>query len=122
MKASRAKFTEAEPLFQTCLQRRSQALGDSHGDTMRTMMALADTLEHLGKYNEAEECLDSCLIRRDEVFGDNHADTLETMYRLSVLLEKRDKVCYYHACQDIKVEVDFPPPFSCDWAVIQCIH
>ena len=82
-------------LFEKCLQLRTEALGETHTDTLDSMNDLAELYKNQGKYDDARILYDKCLNLRINTLGESHRDTLESVNNLAVLYDKRGE--YEHA-------------------------
>lgn len=87
----RARYGEAERLYQHLLAFQHQTLGSSHAD-------VADTLNHLGKlayrqsrYREAETYFRQSLLIREKVLGERHPDVAACLNNLGDLSLKQGR-------------------------------
>ena len=68
----RARYAEAEPLFQRALDIREQRLGSGHLDVAASLIGLADLHREQGKFAEAEPRFQRALRLREERLGSEH--------------------------------------------------
>jgi hypothetical protein len=78
------RYTEAEELQKTVLDKKQQLLGDDHLDTLLAMHNLAVTYRHLTELTKAEELQVVVLKKRKQLLGDDHPATLVAMGNLAV--------------------------------------
>ena len=69
------QYNKAFPLYEQCLEKRRQMLGDDHPETLSSISNLANCYWNMGKYNKALPLLELCLERRKQVLGCSHQDT-----------------------------------------------
>jgi tetratricopeptide (TPR) repeat protein len=84
-------YDKAEPLFASCVEQRTQSLGDMHPDTLTSTECLALLYSAQGKYLQAEPLFLSCLARRAHVFGEMHPSTLSLVNDLGLLYTNQGK-------------------------------
>ena len=80
---ARARYGEAEKLFERVLAGRAKLLGPRHLDTLRTEKGLAIVYRLQGRYAEAEVLYGRVLTGRTKLLGVNHPDTLLTAHDLA---------------------------------------
>ncbi|MEO8327092.1 MAG: FxSxx-COOH system tetratricopeptide repeat protein [Nitrospirota bacterium] len=71
----RARYVEAEPLFQRALAIREEALGPTHPDVAGSLNNLASLYKNQGKYPEAEPLFQRALAICEEALGSEHPTT-----------------------------------------------
>ena len=76
-------YEKAKQLYEQCLSKRRDELGDTHVDTLATMCQLGLIYESLGQYDKAEGLLIECFDRSREALGDIHPYTLDVMHSLA---------------------------------------
>ncbi|KAJ6533869.1 hypothetical protein DFH09DRAFT_1284320 [Mycena vulgaris] len=85
------RFTEAEPLECSVLEKQKQLLGADHPNTLRAMGNLAATYRQLERYTEAEPLERSVLEKRKQLLGADHPDTLSAMGNLAATYHQLGK-------------------------------
>ncbi len=73
--SERARYREAEPLYQRALEICEQQLGAQHPDTATSLNNLAMLYQDQGKYAEAEPLLKRALAIVERVLGPDHPNT-----------------------------------------------
>lgn len=71
----------SEALLKLCLDKRTEALGKNHPDTLNAMHNLALTLLEDANF-DAVDIFEQCFDLRMKTLGENHPDTLITMHCL----------------------------------------
>ncbi|MFI1782131.1 FxSxx-COOH system tetratricopeptide repeat protein [Streptomyces rubiginosohelvolus] len=84
-------FTNARPIIEDTLTRRSRTLGDNHPDTLHSANDLATVLNEFGEHTEARRMHEDTLTRRRRTLGDDHPDTFRSATNLAMALGKLDK-------------------------------
>ena len=89
----RARYSEAEPLFQRALQIRRRLLGADHLDTARSLNALAELFRQQGRFEQAEQLLLQALAVRKQCLGTHHPDVARNLNNLAILYwqQRKDK-------------------------------
>ena len=82
-----AVFPPSESLLRRSVGIRTRILGRAHPDTLRSLSALANTLESEGHYVEAEKLNREALAVQRRVLGPEHPDTLRSMNNLANTVE-----------------------------------
>jgi hypothetical protein len=82
----RARYTEAEPLYQRALTIHTQALALEHPYTAETMHDFAQFWEVQGTNEEASVWYTRALVIREQALGAQHPMTRQTRTRLIALL------------------------------------
>jgi hypothetical protein len=71
----KGEYIHALPLYEQCLAKRRQTLGDHHPDTLQSLSNLAVLFYNKGEYKRAlplfEECLQQCV----RALGHSHPQT-----------------------------------------------
>ncbi|AWL87288.1 FxSxx-COOH system tetratricopeptide repeat protein [Streptomyces globisporus] len=84
-------FTNARPIIEDTLTRRSRTLGDDHPDTLHSANDLATVLNEFGEHTEARRMHEDTLTRRRRTLGVDHPDTFRSATNLAMALGKLDK-------------------------------
>ena len=87
----RARYDEAELLYQRALQIREQVLGPDHPDTAGSLNNLAALLKSQGKYDEAEPLYRRALQIREQVLGPDHPNTITTRKNFQIFLREQGR-------------------------------
>ena len=87
----RARYAQAEPLYQRALLIREQRLGPEHPDTAQSLTNLALFYQNQGKYAQAEPLYQRALLIREQRLGPEHPDTAGTLSNLAVLYHSQGK-------------------------------
>src|SRR6266516_2618114 len=85
----RARYAEAEPLYQRALSIREQQLGPEHPDTATSLNNLAALYFDQGKYEQAEPLLKRALAIYEQQLGPNHPDTATSLNNLALLYDNQ---------------------------------
>jgi tetratricopeptide (TPR) repeat protein len=88
---ARARYGEAEPLYEQALALRKRVLGAEHPDTGSSLNNLAFLYESQGKYEQAEPLYEQALALRKRVLGAEHPDTGSSLNNLAGLYVRRGK-------------------------------
>jgi tetratricopeptide (TPR) repeat protein len=88
---ARARYVEAEPLYQHALAIRERVLGPEHPDTARILNNLASLYQRQGRYLEAEPLYQRALAIRERVLGPEHPDTATSLNDVAVLYHRQGK-------------------------------
>ena len=83
----RARYSEAEPLYQRALYISEQSLGPEHPQVAHPLNGLAILYWQQGKYAEAELFYQRALHIREQSLGHEHPETAETIHDLAALQE-----------------------------------
>jgi tetratricopeptide (TPR) repeat protein len=101
---NQGKYGDAEPLYLSCLEKRTRLLGEMHPRTLKSQHSLGLLYYDWGKYAQAEPLYVSCLKNRKAVLGDDHSDTLFTWNDLASVYCNQDKFDVaeqlYQSCLD----------------------
>ncbi|KAK8029422.1 hypothetical protein PG993_010713 [Apiospora rasikravindrae] len=95
----RGRWAEKGPVVETALSLRSQVLGKTHSDTIRSLAELATTYHQQGRYIKAEKTHLEVLTLRREVLGEKDPETIESMASLATVyyaqgrFEEDEKMC-----------------------------
>jgi tetratricopeptide (TPR) repeat protein len=81
----RARYAEAEPLYQRALAIREKALGPDHTDTATGLNNLAVLYDNQGRYAEAEPLHQRSLAIREKALGPDHPDTATSLNNMALL-------------------------------------
>jgi tetratricopeptide (TPR) repeat protein len=87
----RARYSEAEPLYQQALSIREQQLGPDHPNTATTLNNLAVLYRSQGKYEQAEPLYVRALRIREEQLGPAHPDIAQSLNNLASLYKSQGK-------------------------------
>jgi tetratricopeptide (TPR) repeat protein len=87
----RARYAEAEPLYQRALQIREQQVGAQHPDTAQSLNNLAALYWNQGKYEQAEPLYQRALQIREQQVGAQHPDTAQSLNNLAALYKTQGK-------------------------------
>ena len=84
---SQSRYDDAEPLFVSCLEKRSIAKGDSHPDTLSSFNnSLAWLYYNQGRCDDAEPLFVNCLEK--SVLGESHPHAVNTQEWLVCIREE----------------------------------
>ena len=83
----RARYDEAEPLYQWARAIREKALGPEHPDVAEILNNLAALYHAQGKYDEAELLYQRALAVREKGLGPEHPDVAGSMNNLAALYQ-----------------------------------
>ncbi len=87
----RARYAEAEPLYQRALSIRVQQLGPHHPDTAQSLNNLALLYQAQGKYEQAEPLYQRALAIREQQLGPQHPATAQSLNNLAALYQDQGK-------------------------------
>jgi tetratricopeptide (TPR) repeat protein len=87
----RARYAEAEPLYQRALAIREKALGPEHPDVAQSLNNLAALYDDQGKYAEAEPLYQRALGIREKALGPEHRDVARSLNNLANLYYAQGK-------------------------------
>jgi tetratricopeptide (TPR) repeat protein/DNA-binding XRE family transcriptional regulator len=87
----RARYIEAELLYQRALRIREQQLGPEHPDVAHTLNGLANLYAEQGKYVEAELLYQRALRIWEQHLGPEHPDVATTLNNLALLYAEQGK-------------------------------
>lgn len=87
----RARYREAETLYQQALAIREKTLGARHPTTAITLNNLALLYRTQGKYVETEPLLKRVLTIREQTLGSTHPDTATSLNNLGLLYKSQRK-------------------------------
>jgi tetratricopeptide (TPR) repeat protein len=79
----RARYAEAEPLYQRALAIYEKALGPDHPDTATSLNDLALLYDNQGRYVEAEPLLQRALAIKEKAQGSDHPETATSLNNLA---------------------------------------
>jgi tetratricopeptide (TPR) repeat protein len=82
---ARARFIEAEPLFERSLAIKEKSLGDEHADVAVALNNLAELYRNLGRLSEAEPLFERSLAIKEKSLGDDHAAVATALNNLAIL-------------------------------------
>lgn len=88
---NRARYAEAEPLYQQALEIRKEVSGEKHPATATCLNNLADLYRVQGRYEEAEPLFRQALEIRKEVLGERHPDTAQSLNNLAMLYRAQER-------------------------------
>jgi tetratricopeptide (TPR) repeat protein/DNA-binding XRE family transcriptional regulator len=100
--ANRARFTEAERLFQQALHLGEQELGVEHLLTAEVLLRLATFYGIQGKYQQAEPLCERALRIREHALGHEHLLVAEALYNLAIPCSRQGK---YQQAEDLFQQV-----------------
>jgi tetratricopeptide (TPR) repeat protein len=89
--SERARYAEAEPLYQQALAIWEKALGREHPDVATGLNNLALLYKSQGKYAEAEPLYQRALKIREKSLGPDHSDVAQSLNNLAVLYRAQGK-------------------------------
>jgi tetratricopeptide (TPR) repeat protein len=87
----RARYAEAEPLYQRALVIYEEARGPDHPDTAASLNNLALLYNNQGRYGEAEPLFRRALAIRERAQGPDHADTAGSLNNLAMLYDNQGR-------------------------------
>jgi len=87
----RARYTEAEPLYQRAISIREQQLGPLHPNTATSLNNLAALYQDQGKNEQAEPLYQRALSIREQQLGPLHPDTANSLNNLAALYDDQGK-------------------------------
>ena len=87
----RARYEQAEPLYQRALRIGKQVWGPAHPQVAYPLCGLAYHFYEQGKYQQAEPLYQRALQIREQVLGPTHPDVASTLERLGLLYWKEGK-------------------------------
>ena len=87
----RARYAEAEPLYQRALKIGEQQLGPDHPDVAHPLNNLANLYSEQGKYRDAEPLYQRALTIREQQLGPDHPYTKRVRENLARLLRDKEK-------------------------------
>src|SRR6266487_2081486 len=87
----RARYVEAEPLYQRALAIREQQLGPDHPDTAGSLNNLAGLYHNQGKYKQAEPLYQRALAIYEQQVGPDHPHTAGSLNNLASLYSDQGK-------------------------------
>jgi len=87
----RARYQEAEPLYQRALRTREQQLGPQHPEVAASLNGLAELYREQGKYAEAEPLYQRALRIREQQLGPQHPEVAETLNRLANIYQDQSR-------------------------------
>ena len=86
-------YLEAEPMLEELLQRRQEALGSDHNNTINTQIDLAIVYRRIGKLEQAEDrCSLSLSILKDQNRTQDDPTLLRAMTELSKIFLASEKI------------------------------
>jgi len=91
----RARYAEAEPLYERSFKILEKVLADEHPDVATCLNELAILYRDQGRYAEAEPLVERSLKIREKVLGDDHPDVAQSLNNLATLC--RDQGRYAEA-------------------------
>ena len=87
----RARYAEAEPLYQRALAIDQKAQGPDHADTATSLNNLAAIYDGQGRYGEAEPLYRRALAIREKVLGPDHPDTAQSLNNLAGIYRQQGR-------------------------------
>jgi len=87
----RARYTEAEPLYQRALKICEQQVGPQHPNTAQSLNNLASLYDDQGKYERAESLYQRALAIREQQLGPQHPHTAQSLNNLALLYWNQGK-------------------------------
>jgi tetratricopeptide (TPR) repeat protein len=87
----RARYEQAEPLYQRALRIGKQVWGPAHPQVAYPLCGLAYLFYEQGKYQQAEPLYQRALQIREQALGPTHPDIAYTLQRLGMLYWKEGK-------------------------------
>jgi tetratricopeptide (TPR) repeat protein len=87
----RARYPEAEPLFQRALRIREQHLGPEHPDVATTLTGLANLYRMQGKYVEAEPLFQQAIGINEQQPWPKHSEVAYPLNSLAILYQEQGK-------------------------------
>lgn len=88
----RARYTEAEPLYQRALRIREKLLGPEHPLVAFPLVGLANLYKEQDKYAEAEPLYQQALRIWEQHLGPQHHETAEIIHNLARLWEAQGNI------------------------------
>ena len=88
---NRARYREAEPLYQRALAIREEVLGPIHPDVATSLNNLALLYKNQGKYSEAEPLYQRALAILEATLGLEHSNTKAGRENYKILLKKMEE-------------------------------
>ena len=89
--SNRARYAQAEPLYQRALQIGENTLSGEHPLVAEVLHGLAQLYREQGKYEEAEPLFQRALTIREQALGGEHPLVPETLNELAVLYRYQGK-------------------------------
>jgi len=87
----RARYAEAEPLYQRAIAIREKTLGKEHSATAIGLNNLASLYDAQGKYEQAESLYQHALVIREKLLGLKHPDVAQSLNNLARLYDTQGK-------------------------------
>ncbi|MGB5055166.1 MAG: FxSxx-COOH system tetratricopeptide repeat protein, partial [Nitrospirales bacterium] len=87
----RARYTEAEPLYQRALAIREQALGPTHSHVAMSLNNLGELYRNQGKYAKAEPLFQRALAIVEQALGPTHPHVATSLNNLAGLYHNQGK-------------------------------
>jgi tetratricopeptide (TPR) repeat protein len=87
----RARYAEAEPLYQRALAIKEEALGSGHPSTAASLNNLAEIYRDQGRYGEAEPLYQRALAIQEKALGPDHPDTATSLNNLALLYKRQGR-------------------------------
>ena len=87
----RARYPEAEPLYQRALRIYEQHFGETHPNVAYSLHGLANLYYQQGKYTEAEPLYQRALHIWEQQLGLEHLDVVNSLHGLANLYRQRSK-------------------------------
>ena len=88
---ARARYSEAEPLYERALVIREEQLGGEHPGTARSLGNLAGLYVSQERYAEAEPLYERALAVHERQLGEEHPDTVTSLNNLGMLYERQGR-------------------------------
>jgi len=93
----RARYGEAEPLYQHALALNEKTLGPEHPDTAASLNDLAQLYQAQSRYAFAEPLYQRALRIRERVLGPEHPDTVATLSHLAQIYQALGRYAFAEA-------------------------
>jgi serine/threonine-protein kinase len=87
----RGRLADAESLYLETIARQREHLGDEDGDTLKTVVGLAELRLRQGRAEEAERLVVGVLDTQIRVRGESHPDTLTSLTLLARILNDKGR-------------------------------
>ncbi|MGB9177926.1 MAG: tetratricopeptide repeat protein [Pyrinomonadaceae bacterium] len=88
---SRARYAEAEPLYQLGLEIDKELLGEKHPNTATSLNNLAELYRVQGRYEEAELLHQQALEIRKKVLAKKHSDIAQSLNNLALVYKTQGR-------------------------------
>ncbi|MCP4663025.1 MAG: tetratricopeptide repeat protein, partial [bacterium] len=88
---NRARYAEAEPLFERAIKIREKALGEEHPLVAKSLNNLALLYRDQGRLAEAESLFERSLKIREKALGDEHPQVAQSLENYALLLRDTER-------------------------------